>query len=98
MVFDWDDANRNHIAEHDVTVQEAEEVFENDPVDLEVQEHQDDGYRYRQIGETKAGRILVLLSTVREESVRIITGWDAPKAFKDFYLEKKARQSWSNNE
>ena len=98
MLFDWGDANRDHIAEHDVTVHEAEEVFENDPIDLEVQENESDGYRYRQIRETNAGRILILLSTVREEDVRIITAWDAPKAFKDFYLKKKAGQTWNNND
>ena len=25
--FDWDEANRNHLAEHDITLQEAEEVL-----------------------------------------------------------------------
>ena len=93
MQFDWDEENRTHLARHNVLPEEAEQTFINDPVDLEVQEDDDDGYRYRQIGETTSGRILVFLSTVRGESVRIITGWDAPKAYKDFYLMQKAKSS-----
>jgi uncharacterized protein len=90
--FDWDDANREHLAQHGVQPHEAEETFRNDPVDLEVQEDDDDGYRYKQIGETNAGRILVVMSTVRKGRVRIITAWDAPKAYKILYLEMKASQ------
>jgi uncharacterized protein len=98
LFFDWDQAYRDHIAEHRVATAETEEAFLNAPLDLEVQEHETDLYRYRQIGETRSGRILVLLSTVRHDSVRIITAWDAPKAFKDFYLQQKARDTWNNGE
>ena len=35
--FDWDDANMSHIAEHGVTPEEAVQVLENDPVDLDYQ-------------------------------------------------------------
>jgi len=93
LKFDWDEENRTHLTRHNVQPEEAEQAFTNDPVDLEVQEDDDDGYRYRQIGETTSGRILVLLSTVRGESVRIITAWNAPKAYKDFYLMQKATSS-----
>ena len=37
LEFDWDDANRNHLARHDVTPQEAEEVVLGDPLDIELQ-------------------------------------------------------------
>ncbi len=33
-IFEWDDANISHIAEHDVRPSEAEEVILNRPVDL----------------------------------------------------------------
>jgi uncharacterized DUF497 family protein len=95
MLFEWDKANREHIAEHDVTTDEAEQAFENDPVDLEVQDDDDDGFRYKQIGETNAGRILIFISANRGDFVRIATAFDAPKAFKDIYFRVKARQSWN---
>jgi hypothetical protein len=34
-LFDWDDANILHVAEHDVTPEEAEEVILRDPLDIE---------------------------------------------------------------
>ena len=37
LEFDWDEANRNHLARHDVTPQEAEEVVLGDPLDIELQ-------------------------------------------------------------
>jgi uncharacterized DUF497 family protein len=37
VLFDWDDENRNHIAAHDVSCAEAEQVINNEPFDLEFQ-------------------------------------------------------------
>jgi uncharacterized protein len=34
MEFDWDAANIRHIARHKVTPEEAEQVVENNPLDL----------------------------------------------------------------
>jgi len=33
-VFDWNDENREHIAKHRVTPEEAEQAVLNDPIDL----------------------------------------------------------------
>ncbi len=35
--FDWDDANIQHLAEHDVGPDEAEYVIMHDPLDVEIQ-------------------------------------------------------------
>ena len=95
MSFDWDDANREHLARHDVTPHEAEEAFLNESLDLEVQTDEVDVFRYKQIGETNAGRILVFLSTVRGNSIRMISAWDAPKAYKHFYLKQRVKPTWN---
>jgi hypothetical protein len=34
LIFDWDDANLAHIAQHDVSQQEAEQVILGDPLDM----------------------------------------------------------------
>ncbi len=34
MVFSWDDVNRDHIARHGVTSEEAEDVVSNDVVEV----------------------------------------------------------------
>ena len=91
MIFDWDEANRKHIARHDVTTAEVEQVLRNEPVDLEEQ-CIDGEHRYTQAGETNAGRILVIVATLRGNSVRPISAWDATAATKRDYLQKKGAQ------
>jgi hypothetical protein len=33
--FDWDDGNKKHLATHEVTPAEFEQVLNNDPLDLD---------------------------------------------------------------
>jgi uncharacterized DUF497 family protein len=96
LTFDWDDANRYHVARHNVTALEAEQAFINLPIDIEEQFDEFDGWRYLQVGETNSGRILVFLSIVRNNAARIISAWDAPKGYKDFYLRQKVREQWKD--
>lgn len=57
-LFDWDDANILHLAEHDVTPEEAEEVILGDPLDagFEVISGED---RWSYVGETIRGEFCV---------------------------------------
>lgn len=88
MTFDWDDANILHLARHDITPEEAEQVFSNGPIDVDENLRTSE-FRFSVIGETNTGRILTVIATWREETVRIITGWDATKAHKAKYLQYK---------
>ena len=88
LLFDWDDENSAHIATHGVSCAEAEQVISNEPFDVELQTVKDEE-RFVQLGETNAGRIVVVVSTWRESLIRVITAFDAPKAMKDLYLIKK---------
>jgi uncharacterized DUF497 family protein len=56
MDFDWDEANRGHIAQHGngIRPEEAEQVMANRPVDTKVQLRGGEE-RYLQVGETDAG-------------------------------------------
>lgn len=56
-LFDWDDANILHLAEHDVVPEEAEEVILGDPLDIGL-EVVDGEERSSHVGETNEGRIL----------------------------------------
>jgi len=71
-LFDWDDANIAHIAEHDVLPTEAEEVIANKPVDVGYQTRNGEE-RLMQIGETLAGRMLVVVTTPRKGLLRVVT-------------------------
>jgi uncharacterized DUF497 family protein len=97
--FDWDAANLDHIAKHDVTQEEAEQVVLGDPLDIEIQiEDESIGEeRLQQLGETAKGRILQLVTTWRRGKVRVISAWDAPKQLKLYYLAEMRRQ-YGNSE
>ena len=88
LLFDWGDENSTHIATHGVSCAEAEQVISNEPFDVELQTVKDEE-RFVQLGETNAGRIVVVVSTWRESLIRVITAFNAPKAMKDLYLIKK---------
>jgi hypothetical protein len=94
LVFDWDEANQRHLARHNVTPQEAEEVVLGDPLDIELQTAEGSGGEERilHVGETRKGRILELVSTWRGGKARIISAWDAPRQSKLDYLTEMRRR------
>jgi uncharacterized protein len=83
--FEWDDANRTHVAEHAVQTEEAEQVLLNSPVDLE--RHNRNGEdRLIQLGETNAARILVVVSTFSGLKIRVVTAWPAKERLRKYWL------------
>ena len=62
--FDWDDENRKHLAGHQVSPAEFEQMLSNDPVDLEY-DRIDNEERYRSVGLTSGGRLLSVAWTIR---------------------------------
>ncbi len=87
-MFDWDDENTAHIARHDVTPDEAEQVLRNDPVDGGTQDHEGE-QRFVEVGVTDAMRILVVITTMRGELTRVVTAYPAAPAFRMFYASEK---------
>ena len=59
-MFAWDEDNREHIARHAVTPEEAEEVIQNEPLDIERQ-LQNGARRMLHLGETARGRFYTWL-------------------------------------
>jgi uncharacterized DUF497 family protein len=100
LVFDWDEANRDHLAQHHVKPEEAEQALLGDPLDIEMQlaERGNDEERLLQIGETAKGRILQLLTTWRAGRVRVISSWDAPRQLKTYYLAEMRRRHGSTED
>jgi uncharacterized protein len=70
--FEWDERNITHIAEHGVESHEAEEVITNDPMDLAITISNGEE-RIEQVGETSAGRIIRVITTLRNGNIRVIT-------------------------
>jgi uncharacterized DUF497 family protein len=90
-LFDWDDANILHLAEHDVTPEEAEDVLLGDPFDIGL-DVVDGEERSSHVGETNEGRILLVVMTFRGNRMRVVTAFEPDKQWKIFYLEQKAGQ------
>ncbi|HEY1743069.1 MAG TPA: BrnT family toxin [Granulicella sp.] len=89
-MFDWDEANISHIARHSITPEEAEHVLLNDPLELMVQIHGEEE-RVLQVGVTKALRYLVVVTTWREERLRVVTAYEAPRVLRLKYVQGQRR-------
>jgi uncharacterized DUF497 family protein len=86
--FQWDDANIDHIGQHGVNPEEAEEAY-LDPYrrGVPVHPHPNED-RWGVLGRTDAGRSLFLVFTKRAGNIRIISARDATKAEKQQYRKK----------
>ncbi len=62
MQFDWNKANVEHVARHNVTPDEAEQVIENQPIDIGIAVRKGES-RFLQLGKTNTGRVLFVVVT-----------------------------------
>jgi uncharacterized DUF497 family protein len=88
--FDWDQANTEHIGSHHVTPEEVEQVFAKDEmaIDYDVIGGEQ---RWTAIGETDRMRVLIVVFTMRDESVRTVTAYEASTRMRSEYLAAKGR-------
>jgi len=87
--FHWDDANRGHLALHNVTPEEAEQaILDPDAVLLEIQTGGEEE-RTKALGITKAGRILTVVVTFRGDAIRPITAYTATRRLQDLDLDRR---------
>ena len=86
--FDWDEENIGHIAKHNVVPEEAEQVVRNRPLDLEA-ELRNGEERIPHVGETDAGRILIVVSTMSGKKIRVVTAWPAKERFRRYFQTQK---------
>jgi uncharacterized protein len=89
MRFDWDTANTEHIARHDITPEEAEQVIESEPVEIGRQNRNGE-LRILHLGKTQAGRVLIVAVMARGELARVVTAYSANRKFRKFYAEEEA--------
>lgn len=86
--FVWDAENIGHLARHQIIPVEAEQVIQNRPVDLDAYLRNAEE-RTVQVGETDAGRILIVISTMLERNIRVITGWPAKERLQRYFSTLK---------
>jgi uncharacterized DUF497 family protein len=77
--FEWDEGNARKNEKHGVTQAEAEQVFLNDPLFITPDEkHSESERRYRALGKTASGRLLMVIFTSRQTGrlIRVISARD----------------------
>jgi len=85
--FDWDGENTKHLAAHEVMPAEFEQVMKNDPLDLDYDVIGGEE-RYRSVGLTNRGRLLLVVWTARDGKVRAVTAYPASVSNKKTFLER----------
>ena len=75
-MFDWDEANIDHIALHDVEPEEAEAAL-TDPRRIPGPVQRGPEPRKAVIGATNGGRVLFVVYTVRQGRARVVTAREA---------------------
>jgi uncharacterized DUF497 family protein len=89
MEFDWDEHNTKHLRIHRVSRREFEEVLSGEPLDLEYQAENGEE-RYKALGMTQRGRLLIVAWTPRDGRVRAITAYDAGASYRKLFGKKRA--------
>lgn len=89
LAFDWDNGNQNkNYRKHCVTDQECEEIFfGQSKFLLKDVIHSEGEARYIIMGETRLGRKLFVVFTLRKSQVRIISARDLNKRERKLYEE-----------
>jgi uncharacterized protein len=86
--FDWDEANsQKNWERHQVTPEEAEDVFFNEPLVLrgDIRYSQQREKRYYALGQTSHGRRLFVAFTIRRKLIRVISVRDMNRREQEFY-------------
>ena len=87
--FDWDAANRGHLARHNVSPGEAEQAI-LDPHAIVVEIESSIGEeRTKAVGMTASGRVLAVVFTLRGEAIRPITAYAAPGGLEALYFRQR---------
>jgi uncharacterized protein len=92
--FEWDegeDGNVEHNGAHRVTPTEAEDaILDDDRLRVPAQRNPSER-RYAIVGATEAGRILLVVYGIRDDTYRVITAFDASETQKRQYRREKRR-------
>jgi uncharacterized protein len=86
--FDWDKGNLEHIEDHQVKRDEVEECFANKPFILNHDEtHSQSEHRFRVYGQTNRGGALVIIYTIRNNAIRVVSARGQSKRERQEYKE-----------
>ncbi len=85
--FEWDKGNLDHIKKHNFEYKECEQIFYSKPLLISKDKsHSQIEIRYKVLGRTKKGRQSLIIFTLRERGVRVISARDQNKNERKVYL------------
>lgn len=88
--FDWDEGNLlKNREKHGVTHLEAEQVFFNEPLMVKVDvRHSQKEPRWYGLGSTDAKRLLMVVFTIRNNQIRVISARDMNRKERTVYAKE----------
>jgi uncharacterized protein len=87
--FEWDEnKNRKNLEKHKINFEEAKTIFD-DPDAIEMEADHNGEYRIIRIGKTATKFILLVVYTLRDLVVRLISARQANKDERNLYIEQK---------
>jgi uncharacterized DUF497 family protein len=78
------------VERHRVSPAEAEQVILNNPIDVGMENVKGED-RYLNLGATVQGRVLLVVTTWREDRVRVVTAFEPIKRLIEFYYLERDR-------
>ena len=87
--FDWDEEIDDHIAEHGVTPEEAEDALIGPHRIPDVAYSTPMERRHAIVGATQAGRILFVVFTLRRGRMRVVAAFPAPRRARLRYRRRR---------
>jgi uncharacterized DUF497 family protein len=87
-MFDWDRNNLRKIRAHRISREEAEEALLNNPLTV-YEQHVEGEHRFMYYGETNSGRLLTVITTGRQDRIRVVTAYDLDAGQKREYFTRR---------
>jgi uncharacterized DUF497 family protein len=87
--FDWDEGNLKHIARHDVSQMEVEQVVRDDRCLLESSEVRRGELGYNVTGAAADGQVLTVIFEIRRYAIRTVTAYTATKPKQAAYWKRR---------
>jgi hypothetical protein len=87
MRFAWDKANLEHLARHDLTAEETEQVIAGPLVFIAFQQSSDE-FRRVAVGITDDGKCLTVVYLLRGGFIRVITAFPATNRRRRMFEER----------
>ncbi len=86
LLFDWDAESIAHIARHQVRTVEEEQVLVGELLQIDSYSVRGEA-RVEEVGITELGRVLRVVTSIRNGRIRVVTAYDATRSLKLAFLE-----------